>query len=95
MRATMIDIPERKARIGTYGPIGIGILTYILAPLVLLSCVGGTDNGESMDKFVPTQIQGWTLDGHPTIYDRQTIFDYINGAGEVYLAYGFRKVTVC
>jgi len=70
------------------------IIIYLLATLALLSCGGDTNNGESMEQLVPTQLQGWTLDGEPKTYDRQTIFDYIDGAGEVYLAYGFQKVMV-
>jgi hypothetical protein len=70
------------------------IIFFLLAALVLISCGGNTRNGKSMEKLVPTELQGWALDGEPVTYDRETIFDYINGAGEVYLAYGFKEVMV-
>jgi hypothetical protein len=37
---------------------------------------------------------GWQLQQPVETYDRETIFDYIDGAGEVYLMYGFRTVSV-
>ncbi len=47
-----------------------------------------------MREFVPHEILGWKQRDTVETYDRETIFDYINGAGEVYRSYGFRKVTV-
>lgn len=44
-----------------------------------------------MGSLVPDEVDGW-IGGESRIYDRQTIFDYINGGGELYLAYGFRQV---
>jgi hypothetical protein len=48
----------------------------------------------SMQGFVPTEINGWKTQDQVETYDRETIFDYIDGAGEVYLMYDFRKVAV-
>lgn len=47
-----------------------------------------------MQQLVPEEILGWK--SQPTVeeYDRETIFKYINGAGEVFLSYGFQSVTV-
>ena len=44
--------------------------------------------------LLPRQIAGWTLGDSPVVYDRETIFDYINGAGEVYRSYAFSQVAV-
>jgi len=55
------------------------------------------DKGEKnmhMREFVPNEIYGWKAEGEVEIYDRETIFDYIDGAGEIYLLYDFRKVMV-
>lgn len=72
----------------------ISIAITLLA-VVLVACGGNDKSSEiPMTDLVPTQIQGWTLDGEPQTYDRETIFDYIDGAGEVYLSYGFRAVMV-
>jgi hypothetical protein len=56
--------------------------------------------GEKMNKtiidknLVPQEIQGWKLQHPMETYDRESIFDYINGAGEVYRAYDFQKAFV-
>ncbi len=44
--------------------------------------------------LVPAEISGWRAAGEDQRYDRETIFRYIDGAGEVYLQYGFREVLV-
>ena len=46
------------------------------------------------DGFVPNEVRGWKAEGPDGTYDRETIYDYIDGAGEVYLQYGFRSVLV-
>ncbi len=40
----------------------------------------------------PDEVAGWTAVGPATRYDASTIFKYIDGHGEVYLAYG---MTAC
>lgn len=42
----------------------------------------------------PSEIGGWKWDGKKTHYNPRTLFDYINGAAELYLAYGFRNLAV-
>jgi hypothetical protein len=41
---------------------------------------------------LPSEIDGWKWDGKEERYDNKTIFKYIDGAGEVYLAYGFKSL---
>jgi len=43
---------------------------------------------------LPSETKGWTWDGKDETFNNQTIFKYIDGAGELYLAYGFRGLTV-
>ena len=40
---------------------------------------------------LPGQISGWTAEPEDRFFDRETIFDYINGAGEVYRAYNLKR----
>ena len=47
-----------------------------------------------MRQLVPGEIYGWKALDEVETYDRQTIFDYIDGAGEIYLMYDFRQVMV-
>jgi hypothetical protein len=38
---------------------------------------------------VPACAEGWTIDGKVTLYDKDTLFDRINGESELYFPYGF------
>jgi hypothetical protein len=40
---------------------------------------------------LPKQIEGWSVAPNDRFFDDETIFDYIDGAGEVYRAYNMRK----
>jgi len=44
--------------------------------------------------LLPEQIGDWVRQDSSDTYDRETIFDYINGAGEVYRSYAFKNVVV-
>ena len=69
--------------------------TYqIIFLLISAMIIGCGIKREPMKKLSPDEIHGWKTKGHDMIYDRKTIFDYINGAGELYLSYGFRQVLV-
>lgn len=41
-------------------------------------------------KLVPENISGWKAVSEDQVFDPETIFNYINGAGEVYRSYNFR-----
>jgi uncharacterized protein DUF6599 len=43
---------------------------------------------------LPAAVEGWIWDGQEAHYDGRTVFDYIDGAGELYLAYGFEQLAV-
>ena len=47
-----------------------------------------------MADLLPESIASWTRGDSSVAYDRETIFDYINGAGEVYRSYAFSRVVV-
>jgi len=42
---------------------------------------------------IPRQFGEWKSDGKTQSYDRQTIYKYIDGGAELYLAYDFRQVS--
>ncbi len=44
--------------------------------------------------LLPDRIGEWIRQDSTEIYDRETIFDYIDGAGEVYRSYAFKDVVV-
>ena len=41
---------------------------------------------------LPQQVLGWKTDGQDKVFTRQTIFDYMDGGGEIYLAYDFQRL---
>ncbi len=46
---------------------------------------------QTLHAALPKQIQGWRAEPDDRFFDDETIFDYIDGAGEVYRAYNMRK----
>lgn len=77
----------------------IGFFAYFLAVLIgliFLYCGGTKAIGGAMElaKLIPDEYDGWKTSGEIKSYNRQTIFDYIDGAGEVYLLYDFKDVAV-
>jgi hypothetical protein len=66
-------------------------ISAILA--ILLSSCAGKDVME-ISKLVPDEMHSWKKHAKDEIYDTQTIFDYMNGAGEIYRSYNFRKLFV-
>ncbi len=50
------------------------------------------DDKIALGDLLPQEIHGWQATGKDEIYDPQTIFDYIDGAGEVYRSYNFKQL---
>ena len=74
------------------------VFTIIISALLLGTAHGA--GGERTGRPVATQIvlpatvEGYTWDGSTETFDATTVFGYINGAAELYLAYGFLGLTV-
>jgi len=63
--------------------------------LIFLGGIGLKGSALNNDKvnlqnLLPQEIDGWKAGVKDELYDPQTIFDYIDGAGEVYRAYNFK-----
>jgi hypothetical protein len=58
-----------------------------------LSMVSVSDAGplEELQHALPEKVMNWTKAEEDQFYDSQTIFDYIDGAGEVYRAYNMQR----
>ena len=66
---------------------------------VLIFTAAGLSNGEEKIKMnqkfsLPSETEGWKWDGKDTKYNPKTLFSYMDGAAELYLAYGFQNLTV-
>jgi len=67
-------------------------MMLVLFVLVLLGGVTRVETRaqESPAKLLPAEVLGWKSDGADRSFDAETIFDYIDGAGEVYRAYNMK-----
>lgn len=59
-----------------------------------LAGCGGTEGEGATTMLLPDRIGEWARQDPSETYNRETIFDYINGAGEVYRSYAFEDVRV-
>jgi hypothetical protein len=66
--------------------------TWVWAGAALVGAAG--PGGADPVISLPAGIDGWKWDGKELRYDSRTVFDYIDGAGELYLAYGFQRLEV-
>lgn len=73
---------------------GVSVAIICMVTISMCSVIKESEKSMHMREFVPTEIYGWKAQDEVEVYDRKSIFDYIDGAGEIYLLYGFRKVMV-
>lgn len=66
-------------------------LTAIMIP-VLFSLDGGAV--KDFGPRIPQGVLDWKASGEDAVYDRKTLYDYMDGGAEVYLAFDFREVFV-
>jgi hypothetical protein len=79
-----------------------GIATKFWACFVIMAfifTVAEFVEGEQKGKMnpeisLPAEAAGWTWGGKEMKYNSKTVFDYIDGAAELYLAYGFQGLRV-
>lgn len=48
---------------------------------------------ERFNAVLPATVDGWTKQGTGTLYNGETLFDYIDGGAELYLSYDFKEVA--
>jgi hypothetical protein len=57
--------------------------------------VEGEEKGKMNPEIsLPAEAAGWKWDGKEMKYDPKSVFQYMNGAAELYLAYGFQNLRV-
>jgi Family of unknown function (DUF6599) len=76
-------------KVGTSGRVLFGAAASLLATLTLF--LGGGAVGGFSAK-IPKRVGAWTATGEDRIYDRNTLYDYMDGGAEVYLAFDYRDV---
>jgi hypothetical protein len=83
---------------GIHKGMGMKILTCLVT-MVWIFTVAGIVEGEQKGKMnleisLPAEAAGWTWDEKEMKYNSKSLFDYMDGAAELYLAYGFQRLTV-
>lgn len=74
------------------------LLLYSIYLLILVMAGCGRGNrdmvSDALVKYLPNRISDFKAVDKAELYDRDTIFKYMDGAGEVYLQYDFRRMAV-
>jgi hypothetical protein len=70
-------------------------LVIMVSIFTVAEIVKGEEKGKMEREIsLPAEAGGWKWDGKDTKYNSRTLFDYMDGAAELYLAYGFQNLTV-
>jgi hypothetical protein len=69
-------------------------MVCVVGMLLLAATACGTsgDAAQTPAELFP-DLDGWTRDGEPAIYTAETLFDYINGGADLYIAYDFEELA--
>jgi hypothetical protein len=68
---------------------------FVAALTILCLLVLAASHGSEKDELavIFPEISGWVRDGDPQIYEPDNLWEYIDGAAEVYLSYDFQKLA--
>jgi hypothetical protein len=70
------------------------ILLPVLIVLLAAACGGGSSMPDALDGLagrLPDAVRVWRAAGNATLYDTESIYGYIDGHAELYLAYGLSR----
>jgi hypothetical protein len=69
----------------------LSLLFIVLWTSFFVTPISNAGSLEELQKVLPENVRNWTKAEQDQFYDGQTIFDYIDGAGEVYRAYNMQR----
>lgn len=73
----------------------VNMLLFFVAAIIIVSCLKGAHaEMATIAENLPRTLGAWTRSDSAEIIDESNIFDYMNGAGELYLAYRFDHLEV-
>lgn len=86
---TMVPSKANQHGLGRKNP---PILPFILSVTfaLMMTQIAYATRLTKLQAKLPSQIAGWKAETDDRVFDDRTIFEYINGAGEVYKAYNMR-----
>lgn len=83
----------RTGEIVCHAGVWLAVVTSV-AIVGMAACQRGRtadDRLERLQAALPDSIGGWVCEDEDAIYDTESIYSYIDGHAEVYLAYGMRR----
>jgi len=76
----------------------LATMRFLVACLIILGLLpplaAAAGPGTDLARLLPDEIAGWKPSREDRAFTRETIFQYMDGAGETYLGYGFRRLLV-
>ena len=61
--------------------------------LIFISLSPVSMNSKNIASFLPASVNGWVAKSADSYYNTENLYDYIDGAAELYLSYGFDTVV--
>ncbi|MDH4196016.1 MAG: hypothetical protein OEW05_01255 [Candidatus Aminicenantes bacterium] len=72
-----------------------GIVVVLIGLAAVSRVLSAVDETPMLKRLLPAEVAGWRADpAADKAFTRDTIFTYMDGAGELYLAYAFRGLEV-
>jgi len=70
-------------------------IVIIVSLLSLIASTPGRSAGLPAEKVLPAQAcaEGWVMDGKVALFDKDSLFDRVNGESELYFPYGFEVLA--
>lgn len=71
-----------------------GRFCRLLVTVLVVSVMGVVNVSRaqtSMEELLPVSLSGWEITEDDQKYDRNNLYEYINGGAELYISYGFEK----
>ncbi len=62
--------------------------------MMSVSGIGAERYDSPSNQALLPELNNWTKTEEPSTYFPETLFEFINGAAEIYIAYGFKELTV-
>jgi hypothetical protein len=70
------------------------IVFVLIVTLLSYGAIMDSEEKYELQKFLPRDINGWKAIAADRFFDQESIFDYIDGSGEVYRSYNFKILFV-
>src|SRR5512135_2556557 len=74
--------------------LGLLSLAVLASPAVPAEQTAVVPPDFTLARALPAALAGWEKSRDDEVFDRDSVFDYLDGGGELYLAFDFRFVFV-